>query len=299
MSVRDGIWALSQRAAWERRGGRISRIGTVGPFRRRPHVFNGEHHWVLGEGGLSAADFRALAASSGLTVARDYRPAETPRHPLLPPPKSMTTCLLGRLSAPNAAVAARAATPALAFVSLRASEFHRRFGSRVLVTDASEGSNSPRRSGSLRRAAPINWRYGVVIVTMGVNDGAQREREAEDPAADVPPVAAAPRCAAAGSWLRRPLGCPCVPSAGYGSAPIDGYCSVLEDVAEEAKCAFADVTTAWARARRRPSPPDGVNHPDDVGHALYADVVLHALLRGIRAVSAAAGDERRCDCYCS
>ena len=71
---------------------------------------------------------------------------------------------------------------------------------------------------------------------------------------------------------------PCVPSAGYRSAPIDGYCSVLEDVAEEAKCAFADVTTAWRERGGDHLLRNGVNHPDDVGHALYAEVVLHALL---------------------
>jgi SAM-dependent methyltransferase len=79
-SIRDGIWALSQAQAWQRRGGRITRMGAVPPFRTSPHIFDGEHHWVLEEGGLSAADFRALAHAAGLVVRRDYRPPEAPWH---------------------------------------------------------------------------------------------------------------------------------------------------------------------------------------------------------------------------
>ena len=55
-------------------------MGAVPPFRTSPHIFDGEHHWVLEEGGLSAGDFRALIHAAGLVVRRDYRPPEAPWH---------------------------------------------------------------------------------------------------------------------------------------------------------------------------------------------------------------------------
>jgi SAM-dependent methyltransferase len=78
--LRDAIWALSQREAWKRAGGVVSRLGVLGPFRDRPHVFDGQHHWVLGEGGVEAEDFMALARSCGLSVRREFRPVAVPWH---------------------------------------------------------------------------------------------------------------------------------------------------------------------------------------------------------------------------
>jgi SAM-dependent methyltransferase len=77
---RDAVWALTQREAWRRAGGVVARVGTIGPRRLRPHIFDGQHHWVLGEGGLEAGDFAALAPGCGLVVTRDFRPVGHPAH---------------------------------------------------------------------------------------------------------------------------------------------------------------------------------------------------------------------------
>ena len=47
--VRDGLWALTQSVVWRQAGGKVSRFGSIDPVRERKHVFDGEHHWVLGE----------------------------------------------------------------------------------------------------------------------------------------------------------------------------------------------------------------------------------------------------------
>jgi SAM-dependent methyltransferase len=79
-AIRDGLWALSQPVVWRRAGGTVSRVGTIDPVRERPHVFNGEHYWVLGEGGLVADDFSRLVQGCGFAIVRDFRPAGAVSH---------------------------------------------------------------------------------------------------------------------------------------------------------------------------------------------------------------------------
>ena len=78
--LRDGMWALTQRAVWTRAGGKVRHVGAVDPLRRRHHVFKGEHYWVLGEGGLVAGDVRTLVTNSGFTIVREFRPAGSVSH---------------------------------------------------------------------------------------------------------------------------------------------------------------------------------------------------------------------------
>ena len=78
--VRDGLWAMTQSVVWRQAGGKGRRVGEIDPVRRRSHVFNGEHYWVLGEDGLEAEDFRKTARGCGFTVTRDFRPAGAVSH---------------------------------------------------------------------------------------------------------------------------------------------------------------------------------------------------------------------------
>ena len=80
VTVRDALWGLSQREAWRSTGGVVSRLGVIGPLRDRPHVFDGQHHWVIGEGGIEAEDLIALARTCGFAVRRDFRPVDVPSH---------------------------------------------------------------------------------------------------------------------------------------------------------------------------------------------------------------------------
>jgi SAM-dependent methyltransferase len=78
--LRDALWALAQRAAWRREGGSVERVATVPPLREHEHIFDGQHHWVLGEDGLDAYVFAVVAANCGLNVLREFRPAAHPSH---------------------------------------------------------------------------------------------------------------------------------------------------------------------------------------------------------------------------
>jgi hypothetical protein len=78
--LRDALWALSQPVVWKRTGGKVTRVGTVEPMRRRSHVFNGEHYWVLGEEGLVAEDLRSVVERCGFTVVRGFRPPGAVSH---------------------------------------------------------------------------------------------------------------------------------------------------------------------------------------------------------------------------
>lgn len=78
--IRDALWALSQPVVWNRAGGKVSRIGTVEPLRRHAHVFDGEHHWVLGEDGLVTEDLRRVVEGCGFRVVKDFRPAGMASH---------------------------------------------------------------------------------------------------------------------------------------------------------------------------------------------------------------------------
>jgi hypothetical protein len=80
LPVRDAIWGLMQREAWRRAGGTVSRVGAVSPLLNAPHIFDGQHYWVLGEGGLESADFSGRATECGLAVTSAFRPAAHPSH---------------------------------------------------------------------------------------------------------------------------------------------------------------------------------------------------------------------------
>jgi hypothetical protein len=54
---------------------------------------------------------------------------------------------------------------------------------------------------------------------------------------------------------------------------------LLAEIAAETGCAFADVYTEWMNQEYRGVPPEArlhnfINHPDVVGHRLWADVIL-------------------------
>jgi hypothetical protein len=80
LPIRDAAWALTQREAWRRQGGSVERVAAVTPLHAQQNIFDGQHHWVLGESGLEAKDFVELCMFSGLNVARDFRPASHPSH---------------------------------------------------------------------------------------------------------------------------------------------------------------------------------------------------------------------------
>jgi len=78
--IRDGLWALSQSVVWRRAGGTVSDVGSVEPMRRRPHVFDGQHEWVLGEDGRVVEHVRDLATACGFTILSEFRPAGAVSH---------------------------------------------------------------------------------------------------------------------------------------------------------------------------------------------------------------------------
>lgn len=79
-SVRDSLWALSQGAAWRRRGGRVSRMAAIESLREHAHEFDGQHYWMLDKGGVGAPQFRELIEQAGFVVSRDFRPVQAPWH---------------------------------------------------------------------------------------------------------------------------------------------------------------------------------------------------------------------------
>jgi lysophospholipase L1-like esterase len=173
-----------------------------------------------------------------------------------------------------------ASVPSSSFVSLWADSLHKEFGSPILVTNMSQGGNTARdviRLLRLTRGLPL---YDLMIVAVGINDATLRQRGG-------PNVSPRSFSRSIGQIVRKArratvdvlLVSPCIPSPKLPTAPIEDYRLALERHSVENACAFADVTSAWRERGGDHLLRNQLNHPDDAGHRLYADVLLRTVAR--------------------
>jgi acyl-CoA thioesterase-1 len=67
------------------------------------------------------------------------------------------------------------------------------------------------------------------------------------------------------------------PKWAFGSHRMEQYAAATKDVADETKCAFADLNATWQTVLKRKNPEsllgNNINHPNDFGHWLYLEAL--------------------------
>jgi lysophospholipase L1-like esterase len=133
------------------------------------------------------------------------------------------------------------------------------------VTNFSQGGNTAKDALRLLRLTKTLHLYDLVLVAVGLNDATQEVS-----------IRSFQRSLRAIVKRARREGCdvllvsPCVPTV----APVDLYRDALDSLADGETVGFADVTTAWKIRGGEHLLANGVNHPTEAGHRLYAAVLL-------------------------
>lgn len=145
-----------------------------------------------------------------------------------------------------------ASVPSKGFVSLFADGLHERYGSRIEVTNLSVGGATARTAGKMiRKITCENIDLGIVAV--GVND-AEKKTKLSSFRSEIAKITAC---------FDTLVVTPLLPA----NANVWPYHRALC----ESRVPVADVTARWNETMTL---ANGVNHPDDAGHRLYADVLL-------------------------
>lgn len=158
-----------------------------------------------------------------------------------------------------------ATVPSRGFVSLWADAIHERYGSRVEVTNLSVGGATSRTARRMvKHVTPAN--FDLCVVAVGVNDAAKHT-----------PLRKFRRTI---QWI----GCRIDTVVVTPLIPTNGDVLPYARALRESGFPVADVTSRWNGLPLA----NGVNHPDDAGHELYANVLLAATTEPAvsRAVSA-------------
>ena len=172
-----------------------------------------------------------------------------------------------------------ASTPARAFISLWADRLHEEFGSRIQVTNMSQGGNTAVDLRRLLKIPRTLLLYDLVVVAIGVNDATLNGRGR-------PQVSLRSFARAIRKAIRRAreAGCdvilvsPIVPARKLATADIEDYRKQLERTATEERCAFADITRAWREQAGEHLLANELNHPNDHGHRLCAETMITTTL---------------------
>jgi lysophospholipase L1-like esterase len=172
-----------------------------------------------------------------------------------------------------------ASTPAHGFISLWADQLHGEFGSRIQVTNMSQGGNTARDLRRLLRITRTLHLYDLVVVAIGVNDATLNGRGR-------PQVSVRSFARSIRKVIRRArdAGCdvllvsPIVPARKLPTADIEDYREQLERTAVAERCAFADVTRAWREQAGEHLLANELNHPGDHGHRLCAETMITTTL---------------------
>jgi acyl-CoA thioesterase I len=167
------------------------------------------------------------------------------------------------------------------YVELVAAELERRCGSRVTLRNfAVSGWTADDGAADLERLAAA--RPDLVIVAYGMNDSGYAD--ARHFAANVTTIVDGVRAASPGAEFV--LVSPMLPNPRWAYPVFERFAAYRDALA--AMCgpgiALADLTTLWRDLLRRKSVHDltgnGINHPNDFGHRLYAQVILSLFTQG-------------------
>ena len=154
-----------------------------------------------------------------------------------------------------------AVIPAANFMSLWAEELHARYGCRVVITNLSMGGATAATAYAMLRRVIQLSDYGFLIVAVGVNDAATHVpvRRFERTLAKIARYAAKHDVELLAVTPLRPT-----------NADTGPYAEAIR----RSGIPYADVHAVWNGMPLA----NGVNHPDETGHRLYAQVLLDATL---------------------
>jgi len=157
-----------------------------------------------------------------------------------------------------------ATVPSRSFISLWADDLHDRYGSRVTVTNHSNGGYTIQDAYVALRRFRTLGNHDLVALAVGVNDAAQGM-----------PVRKFKRLLGkiAARVENRGLDLLVVTPLRPANADVAPYV----DAIRQSGLPVADVNRVWGDTPLA----NGINHPDDGGHRLYANVLLEAVAERI------------------